>query len=188
MDKRTERNCSKHHNTICDKTKCTYGPRFLRTDVSMTVSAAEVKYGKKAWKNLPHEMTTTVMHDSRDSNGSNFHCGHVRYTKDQCRCFCSNKGGNQIWHHAPRYASHMASGKTSAGCTCKSSWKWYGKTYKGCANPTQRIDRGEERHSDWCMVVPGSCEKETQHKARVPAGQNWDVCETVSTFKLKLHF
>ena len=95
---------------------------------------------------------------------------------------------DQIWHHAPRYASHMASGKTSAGCTCKSSWKWYGKTYKGCANPTKRIDRGEERHSDWCMVVPGSCEKETQHKARVPAGQNWDVCESVSTFKLKLHF
>ena len=63
-----------------------------------------------------------------------------------------------------------------------------GKTYKGCANPTKRIDRGEERHSDWCMVVPGSCEKATQHKARVPAGQNWDVCESLSTFKLKLHF
>ena len=90
-----ERMCSKHHNTICDKTKCAYGPRFLRTDVSMTVSQAEVKYGMK-WLNLPHEMTTTVMHDSRDSNGSNFHCGHVRYTKDTCRCFCSNKGGNQI--------------------------------------------------------------------------------------------
>merc|ERR1712146_366628 len=88
----------------------------------------------------------------------------------------------------PRAMQATSSGKTSAGCTCKSSWKWYGKTYKGCANPTKRIDRGEERHSDWCMVVPGSCEKETQHKARVPAGKDWDVCETLSTFKLKLHF
>ena len=86
--------------------------------------------------------------------------------------------------HAHQHAAYVR----RAGCTCQSSWSWYGKTYNGCANPTKRIDRGEERHSKWCKVVAGSCEASTQHKERVPAGKDWDVCETGSTFKLKLHF
>ena len=181
-----ERACNVHSTAkVCSSTKCTYGVLFTATQNFMSITKAFVKYGG-SWANKAHEMTTLVKHDLTDKNGKTFHCGHVRDTTDTCKCYCSNSGGRHIWHHAKRHAKSITLGHTAALCDCQKNWTNNGKIFNGCQNPAAAGEParygGTKPHS-WCKIVAGSC-----HGApnAIPAGSDWDTCETHTMWKLKI--
>jgi len=188
----TTRQCDVHSTAqLCASTSCEYGIRFDGTDDLLSTVEAVEQY-PSGWESQPHEMTTLVMHDSEDANGSKFSCGHVMHT-DECRCYCSDgQTTHHIWHRAALHADTIAKGLTSAGCTCQDNWTHRGQTYNGCQNPTHSPNslldtssHGEKREA-WCKIIAGSCNPVSSFADAVKAGADWDTCETVAHLHLQI--
>merc|ERR1712146_414152 len=169
---------------ICDKTTCEYGALFHDSDEFVTFDVATAERGNNWQTTEDFELSMLVKHDETDSNGSIFHCGHVRDTTDTCKCYCSNAGDHHIWHHAKRHAHSIQMGHTAALCQCQKNWVHNGKIFNGCQSPTaagEPARYGATHPHSWCKIVPGSCNGGAR---AVTAGSDWDSCDTHTTFKL----
>ena len=94
-------------------------------------------------------------------------------------------------HHAQRHAESIALGKTSAGCDCAADWMAGARgPFNGCQNPNtagKPASYGGEKHSDWCVIVAGSCPTDSNAvPAGVDAATQWDTCESHATYKFAI--
>ena len=95
------------------------------------------------------------------------HCGNAKFARIAVDCEDYLNALIQEHGHLRRCAP-----RTKNRCRCKMTWKEKTRTYKNqkCATRRTRIHK-----SDYCRVVPGSCDTPT---GQPPKGRWWDDCTT----------